>query len=31
MKLLSIKYFANGMFGIWNKAAYWRFKSIDKD
>lgn len=31
MKLLTIKYFANGMFGICNKGAYWRFESIDKD
>lgn len=30
-KLLSVEYFANAMFGICSKAAYWRFKPIDKD
>lgn len=31
MKLLSSKYFANGMFGICNKGAYGRLNSINKD
>lgn len=31
MKLLSIKFFSNGMFGVCNKAACWRFKRINKD